>query len=66
MKQITYYKGQLNRIQVNKTEYSPTIKVFANGNGTDTNHLSLNEESAKALIEWLQTNFIHNPQTIKQ
>lgn len=53
-----YYNDQLARIQVGKTEYNPTVKIFANGNGDSTNHMDLNPESAKALIEWLQSNFV--------
>lgn len=53
-----YYKDQLARIEVGKTEYAPTIKVFANGNGDNTHNLSLNPESAKALITWLKKNYI--------
>ena len=59
---MNYYEEQLNRVQVGKTEYSPTIKVFANGNGEDTKHLSLNKESALELIHWLRINFVM-PQT---
>lgn len=54
----TYYTDQLNQVEPNKTEYAPTIKVFANGNGKDTKHMDLNPESAKALIEWLNKHFI--------
>lgn len=54
----TYYKDQLNKVTPNKTEFAPTIKVFANGNGEDTKHLNLNKESAEVLIEWLTKNFI--------
>jgi hypothetical protein len=53
-----YYRDQLKGINPGLTEYAPTVKVFANGNGTDTNHLDLNRESAEALIEWLKANFI--------
>lgn len=54
----TYYKDQFNRIEVGKTEYAPTVKIFANGNGEDTKNISLNKESAKDLIKWLSDNFI--------
>lgn len=57
MTQPEYYNYELSKVQVGLTEYSPTIKVFANGNGDDTKHLSLNNESAKVLIEWLKNNF---------
>ncbi len=55
---MNYYKDQLNQVNPTATEFAPTIKIFANGNGTNTNHLSLNEESAKELIMWLTANFI--------
>jgi len=52
-----YYACQLDKVRVGLTEYSPTIKVFANGNGEDTKHMSLNDESAKTLIQWLKNSF---------
>lgn len=52
-----YYANQLDKIKIGLTEYSPTIKVFANGNGNDTNHLDLNAESAAAIATWLKNNF---------
>ncbi len=52
-----YYKSELNKVKIGLTEYSPTIKVFANGNGENTKHLDLNERSAKELIKWLSANF---------
>ena len=52
-----FYTDQLNKVKVGLTEYAPTIKVFANTNGEDTKHISLNNESAKVLIEWLKNNF---------
>lgn len=54
-----YYKEELNKINPKLTEYAPTIKVFANGNGQDTKNLSLNKDSAKELIKWLNDNFIN-------
>lgn len=53
-----YYQSELNKVKVGLTEYSPTIKVFANGNGDNTKNLDLNERSAKELINWLTKNFI--------
>ncbi len=53
-----YYKSQLTNVEPGKTPYNPTIKIFANGNGTDTKHMDLNKESAEVLIEWLQKNFV--------
>lgn len=58
MENSTYYQNELDKVQPNKTEYNSTIKVFANGNGQDTKHLSLNKDSAKVLIEWLQKNYL--------
>jgi len=52
-----YYAEQLQKVEIGATEYAPTIKIFANGNGSDTKHLSLNDESAKVLIQWLKNNF---------
>lgn len=57
MQHSDYYKSQLENVKPNLTQYAPTVKIFANGNGQDTKHLSLNNESAKVLIEWLENNF---------
>jgi hypothetical protein len=57
MQPLEYYKRQLDNIKPNLTQYAPTVKIFANGNGQDTKHLSLNNESAKELIKWLENNF---------
>lgn len=48
-----FYKSELNKVKPGLTEYSPTIKVFANGNGENSKHISLNFESATVLINWL-------------
>jgi hypothetical protein len=48
----------LKKIDPTKTPYPPTIKVFANGNGTDTNHLSINKECAQEVIYFLAINFL--------
>lgn len=53
-----YYQKQLEKVNPHATEYPEKIKIFANGNGQDTHFLDLNEESAKALIEWLNKNYI--------
>jgi hypothetical protein len=53
-----YYTYELNKVKVGLTEYAPTIKVFANGNGDNTKNLSLNKESAAVLIKWLTDNFL--------
>lgn len=55
---LNYYQNELNKVKPHETPYAPTVKVFANGNGEDTKHLSLNKESAKALIKWLETNYV--------
>ncbi len=52
-----YYREQLAKVKPGQTEYAPTIKVFANGNGDNTNHMDLNKESAQVLIDWLYSNF---------
>jgi hypothetical protein len=59
MKTQTYYEQELDKVNVGQTEFAPTIKIFANGNGENTKHLSLNEESARILIHWLSKNFFH-------
>lgn len=53
-----YYLSELNKIDPLQTIYAPTVKIFANGNGQDTKHITLNKESAEALIYWLNKNFI--------
>lgn len=53
-----YYTDQLNKVEPKKTEFAPTLKVFANGNGQDTKHISLNKESAEALVLWLTENYL--------
>lgn len=55
---MNYYKEQLEQVKPNTTEYAPTFKISANGNGKDTKHISLNKESATELIAWLNKNFI--------
>jgi hypothetical protein len=52
-----YYNSELSKVNIGATKYAPTFKIFANGNGQDTKHISLNNESAKELINFLQTNF---------
>ncbi len=52
-----FYKDQLSKVLPNKTQYAPTFKIFANLNGEDTKHISLNNDSAKALIQWLMENY---------
>jgi len=53
-----YYSAQLEKVKPLATEYDPTIKIFANGNGEDTKHISLNFESAAVLVEWLTVNYL--------
>jgi len=64
MSNTSYYQNELSKVKPHATEYAPTIKVFANGNGENTKHLSLNKESAEVLVKWLTTNFI-KPKKIK-
>jgi hypothetical protein len=52
-----YYNSELSKVNIGATEYAPTFKIFANGNGQDTKHISLNNESAKELINFLKINF---------
>lgn len=56
---MNYYTEQLENLKINESNFNPKIKIFANGNGKDTNFLDINEESATALIEWLQKNYIN-------
>jgi hypothetical protein len=58
MENSTYYQDELNKVQPHKTEYSCSVKISANGNGQDTKNLNLNKDSAKALVEWLQKNYL--------
>jgi hypothetical protein len=55
----SYYAAQLARITP-AGKYAPTIKIHAGdaANGRDTNHISLNAESAAVLIDWLTANYI--------
>lgn len=53
-----HYTSELKKVRPELTPYAPTIKIFSNGNGEDTKHLSLNEESAKVLIDWLKKNYL--------
>jgi len=55
--QTEYYQRQFAQVQPHATQYPPTFKIFANGNGENTNHISLNDVSAKALIDWLRENY---------
>jgi hypothetical protein len=55
---MNYYFEQLENTKPQETKFNPKIKIFANGEGKDTNFLDLNEESAKILIEWLNKNYI--------
>lgn len=47
-----YYKNELSKVDTTN-EYAPTIKI------TGTKHLSLNEESAAVLVEWLTANYLN-------
>lgn len=54
--ETNYYKNQLNQIKIDPI-YPPNIRIHASGLGT--NWMDINKESAKELIEWLNTNFIN-------
>jgi len=54
-----YYLNELAKVKPHATEYAPTIKIHANGNGDDTKNINLNEVSAHVLIDWLESNFIY-------
>lgn len=53
----TYYENELAKVVPGLTANAPTIKVFANGNGENTKHLSLNKTSADVLCDWLTENY---------
>lgn len=57
---MNYYRNELSKVKPELTEYAPTVKIFANGNGEDTKHLSLNKDSAIEIIGWLAENFLNN------
>lgn len=54
---IQYYKDQLAKVKPHATEYAPTVKIFANGNGDNTHNMDLNKQSAKVLIKWLTKHY---------
>jgi hypothetical protein len=51
---MSYYKDQLSKVNT-ITEFPPTIKISSVGG--DTNWMSLNEESAKEIAEWLMEKY---------
>ena len=55
---MSYYKRELDSVLNDGKlgEYPPTIKVYSQFGSTKW--LSLNEESAKELIKWLNTNIL--------
>ena len=53
-----YYQKQLEQIKKGNNDFTPTIKVFGI-DGINTNHISLNQDSAKALILWLEKNYLN-------
>ncbi len=56
---LAFYEYQLDKVfNKARTQYAPTFKIFSNGNGEDTKHISLHSESAAVLIEWLKKEFI--------
>lgn len=68
MSSKSYYESQLNQVLSNTNAndivgcefFPPLIKIISNGNGKDTNNISLNEVSAKEIIFWLAKNFVND------
>ncbi len=58
-----YYNEQLQRIDT-KGEFNAKVQ-FSDHTGTKTNHLDLNNESAKEIISFLRDNFKVNHHTIE-
>ena len=56
-----YYEKQLNQINTKNVNFSPLIKVFNINGLEDTKFLTLNKDSATALIKWLQNNYTNKP-----
>jgi hypothetical protein len=56
---MNYYEEQLKNLKIQDNKFNPKIKIFANGEGKDTNFLDVNKESAEVLIEWLTKNYIN-------
>lgn len=54
-----YYKDQLAKISGNDLGYPAQIKITKNSDST--HWLSLNDESATALVNWLTSNYNVNP-----
>lgn len=61
MENSTYYQDQINQINL-ETGFASTLQIV-DGNGNRTKHLGINDESAKVLVKWLQTNFIDKKPT---
>lgn len=62
---MNYYESEFSKVKPELTPYSPTIKIFANGNGEDTKNISLHDVSASELIFWLANNFL-NDESLEQ
>lgn len=58
---MNYYEKQLTQVNAGNKNEAPSIKIFSPSAGQDTKHISLNKESATALIEWLQKKYINKP-----
>lgn len=59
----TYYKDQLAKIQGNTVGFPAKINIRKNE--LSTNWLSLNDDSATALVEWLKENYnISEPENL--
>lgn len=51
----TYYKDQFDKIKANDLGYPAQVKITKDGKAT--HWVSLNDESATLLVQWLKTNF---------
>jgi len=60
---MDYYLAELEKVKPFTSKYPVKIKVYANGNGEDTNYIDLNGESADAIIQWLLENYKDIPST---
>lgn len=63
VKTTTYYEDQLKKVSSENPEYPRGFKI--SDNGTSTNWLSLNDESATELVKYLKKHYnvdesIHN------
>lgn len=52
-----YYSRQFNRLHVKDLQYAPLLKITNSEKDESTNFISLNDESATALVLWLKENY---------